>query len=189
MCHIPQDFLWLMLKWNQCGPQPGILPLEEEGCGTSLSPHAILDLLTPSSPVQVWLTRRELILLVFIHPKPSPFEWWSQHLTSSMASKKGCMYSYLWSSSIAGTLGFCGEQPSHASMGYGNGSRWPVITWPTIILSWPMPMLLQNIISSTCTTVEHSASNRVLSCSCPTFCSIITQARGHNPSKGFDQEC
>ena len=34
----------LSLKVKSMWPQPGMLPSKEEGCGTSLSPHAILDL-------------------------------------------------------------------------------------------------------------------------------------------------
>ena len=45
-------------------------------------------------------------------------------LTSSMASRRGHMYSYHWSSSTAETLGlFGGQQFFPTLMGYGSGSR------------------------------------------------------------------
>ena len=42
--------------------------------GLSVAPCHPGSVLTPSFPAQAWLTKKELILLVFIHPKRSPFE-------------------------------------------------------------------------------------------------------------------
>ena len=89
---------FLRTFFDRCGSEINWSPARhssfERGgvCNLSVIPCHPGSASTPSFPVQAWLTRRELILLVFIHLKLSLFKWWLQHLTSSMVLRKGCMY-------------------------------------------------------------------------------------------------
>ena len=72
-------------------------------------------------------------------------------------------------------------------MGMGPGDLWS--RGHSLYCSGPCLCHHKSIISNASTSVEYCASNRVLPCCHPTFCSIITQGRSHNLPQWFNQEC
>ena len=126
---------FLRTFFNRCESEIDVAPSQafflwkRRGVGP-LSPHAILDLCQhPHSLSRCNWPGRSWYSWFSFFTSQSPSEWWSWQLVSSMALRRGHMYSYHWSSSTVETLGlFEGQCFSLTLVGYGSGSRWQVIT-------------------------------------------------------------